>query len=229
MNQERRTIYNLGVRVVHLESAESTQDECFRLLEEYPEVAVRADVQTRGRGRHGAMWYSPPGGLWLSVGMREADPFACAVAGPIAAINAVSPYLPIAPLIRPPNDVICSGRKLAGILVERRSRGVVTGFGVNLYQETFPPDLNAVSLRQMGARGFSLEGIAEALVSGFKELLGIPIADMIAEYNERLLGLGRVVRVGAVEGIFRGLSEKGFTVGESIVDPGRFTGLEIIE
>jgi len=219
----------MGVRVVHLEAAESTQDECFRLLEECEAVAVRADVQTMGRGRHGSHWHSPPGGLWLSVGIKGADGLACAIAGPVAVCDVLAPYLPSPALIHPPNDVMHSGKKLAGILVEKKGDKVVTGFGVNLYQEVFPPDLNAVSLKQLGGKGFSLEKMAEGVILVFTGLLEMPLPDMIARYNDSLVGMGKPVRVGGVEGTFRGLTGEGFVVGETIIPMGRFTGMEMSE
>ena len=228
-NLSELSIYNLGVRVLHLETAESTQDECFRLLEECGAVAVRADVQTKGRGRQGSRWYSPPGGLWLSVGLVGADGLACAVAGPVAVCEALAPYLPSPALIRPPNDVMHSGKKLAGILVEKRGDMVVTGFGINLYQEVFPPDLNAVSLKQLGGSGFTLERVAERVMSGFTGLLEMPLSAIISRYNESLMGLGKRVRVGDAEGTLRGLSAEGFVIGDRIVPMGRFTGMEIAE
>ncbi len=217
------------MRVVHLETAESTQDECFRLLEEYPSVAVRADIQTRGRGRHGSWWHSPPGGLWLSVGLTGADGFACAVAGPVAVCETMASYLPSPVMIRPPNDLVHSGKKLAGILVEKRGARVVTGFGINLYQEVFPPDLNAVSLKQLGGSGFTLEEVTGRLISRFTSLLEMPVPEIIARYNASLLGLGKPVRVGETQGTFKGLSPEGFVVGDTIIPVGRFTGMEITE
>jgi len=217
------------VRVLHLETAESTQDECFRLLESCRAVAVRADVQTRGRGRHGSRWHSPPGGLWLSVGLIGADGLACAVAGPVAVCEALAPYLPSPALIRPPNDVFHSGKKLAGVLVEKRGDKVVTGFGINLYQEVFPPELNAVSLKQLGGTGFNLENVAERVIAGFTSLLEMPLRAIISKYNGYLMGLGKRVRVGEAEGRFMGLSEDGFVIGEIIIPVGRFTGMEIVE
>ncbi len=217
------------MRVVHLETTESTQDECFRLLEEHTAIAVRADIQTKGRGRHGSWWHSPPGGLWLSVGLTGVDGFACAVAGPVAVCQAMTSYLPFPIMIWPPNDLVHSGRKLGGILVEKRGAKVVTGFGINLYQEVFPPDLNAVSLKQLGGKGFTLEEVTRNIISAFTGLLELPIQETIARYNASLLGQGKSVRVGDIEGTFKGLSPEGFVVGDTIIPVGRFTGMEITE
>ncbi|MGB9589518.1 MAG: biotin--[acetyl-CoA-carboxylase] ligase [Candidatus Hydrothermia bacterium] len=215
------------MRVLHLDTVESTQDECFRLLEEHASVAVRADIQTRGRGRHGSWWHSPPGGLWLSVGLTGIDGFACAVAGPVAVCKTVASYLPSPVMIRPPNDLIHSGRKLAGILVEKRGAKVVTGFGINLYQEVFPPELNAISLRLIGGNGFTLEEVAKRLISSFMGLLELPLPDIISTYNESLICMGKFVRVGGTQGIFKGLTPEGFLVGETFIPIGRFTGMGI--
>ena len=51
-----------------------------------------------------------------------------------------------------PNDVLCGGRKLAGILCERHGDNVIVGIGVNVNQRKFAPEIEktAVSLVQLG-------------------------------------------------------------------------------
>ena len=63
----------LGSPWLHLPSCDSTSDEARRLGKAgQPHGAVvTADAQTRGRGRQGRTWYSPPGeNLYLSLLLR---------------------------------------------------------------------------------------------------------------------------------------------------------------
>src|SRR5690242_13631390 len=85
-----------------------------------------ADVQTRGRGRHGHTWTSPPGeNLTFSVLLRptveapRANGLALVVG--LAVRAAAARHVAGAVIgIKWPNDVVVGEKKLAGILVESR-------------------------------------------------------------------------------------------------------------
>lgn len=116
-------------------------------------AVVVADAQTRGRGRRGRGWHTPPGGaLALSLVLRPAWPAGRLTLLPLAAGVAVARAAGRAAAVRCglkwPNDVLVRGRKLAGILVEvlgpdPAAAGVVLGIGVNLNLplHRFPPDV----------------------------------------------------------------------------------------
>ena len=107
-------------------------------------LSVVADRQTRGRGRAGRSWDSPPSGLYLSTYARlDWPPDRAAhltLAAGLAVRHALEGRFGIAPAIKWPNDLVApdgSGRKLGGILTETRSEGgrivdAVIGIGVNL-------------------------------------------------------------------------------------------------
>ena len=103
-------------------------------------TAVRADVQTNGRGRFQRTWVSDLGGLWLSAVvplnedplMRRALPLATGLA-----IHNVLRGLGVMGLrLRWPNDVLVKDRKLAGLLIDQFVPGfAVICIGVNLSNE----------------------------------------------------------------------------------------------
>ena len=71
----RRARGRMGRRMHWLESTGSTNDVAARLAESGAEegTTVVAETQTAGRGRHGRVWFSPPGaGLYVSVIVRPA-------------------------------------------------------------------------------------------------------------------------------------------------------------
>lgn len=117
---------------------------------------VAADRQTAGRGRKGDPWHSPGGeGLWCSfvlyprVGSGHAATLTVALAEALRKVLATE--LGLAATIKPPNDVLLGGRKLAGILAEAVTVGneaiprfVVLGVGVNLTTR-FPEALAAIA------------------------------------------------------------------------------------
>lgn len=147
----------MGRHVHWLESTASTNDVAARLAESGAEegTIVVAERQTAGRGRHGRVWFSPPGaGLYVSVIVRPAsdesndeNPAALlTLASGVAIAEAVRAVTGLPAEIKWPNDVLIGGRKLAGILAEAAVQAgtlqfVVVGFGVNLRPAAYPPEL----------------------------------------------------------------------------------------
>lgn len=135
----------------------STSDITQKLAEDgVPEGAVVfAEAQTKGRGRLGRQWLSPPGkGLWLSVLLRPALPPQQAtqitVAAAVALARAVEAQTGLPPEIKWPNDLLIGGKKVAGILTEmnaelERIHSLILGLGLNVDQSAsdFPPTLRA--------------------------------------------------------------------------------------
>ena len=70
-------------KILRLSRVGSTQD----VARERGEVGlvVMAEVQDRGRGRRGAFWHSPQGGLWLSAVLPPPAPLHIQVARAVAA------------------------------------------------------------------------------------------------------------------------------------------------
>ncbi|HSA80524.1 MAG TPA: biotin--[acetyl-CoA-carboxylase] ligase [Geminicoccaceae bacterium] len=124
----------------------STNDEALRLAEAGAPtgVVVWAGEQTRGRGRHGRTWTSPPGNLYASVLLRPDCQMAIAAQLSLVAGLALGEALaglgpPDLDLqLKWPNDVLINGAKTAGILIEGasdpagRAAWVIVGSGVNL-------------------------------------------------------------------------------------------------
>lgn len=124
-----------GQPYLYVEVTPSTQ----RLLgDEHSEGAVAVtEEQTEGRGRLGRRWLSPPGvNLLFSILLEPAVetprlPELSLVAGEACA-GAILAVAEVTPEIKLPNDVLISGRKVAGILAEAREGRVVLGIGVNV-------------------------------------------------------------------------------------------------
>ena len=110
---------------------------------------VVADQQTAGRGRRGHTWFSPPrAGLYVSVVLAPAtariDPARATMLLTLAAGVAIAEGIAAAGLateLKWPNDLLASGRKLAGILAEGHGDLVVLGYGINVTETAFPPEL----------------------------------------------------------------------------------------
>ena len=132
----------LGKTLTILDECTSTNDEVDKMGEgAAPEgTVVIAETQQSGRGRFRRRWYSPRGGVWLSVLIRPRASLPFADSLPLIGALAVGKVLVqkwgVKAGVRWPNDVVAGGRKIAGILAESKSRGnnfdyVTLGLGIN--------------------------------------------------------------------------------------------------
>lgn len=112
-----------------------------------PWHAVRARIQTSGRGRTGRSWISDEGGLWLSAvvpcpGHRMRWAMLPLVVG-WTVIAALKELGAAGLRLRWPNDIMVGHRKLAGLLVERfTNETAVIGLGLNVFN--FPESADPV-------------------------------------------------------------------------------------
>jgi BirA family biotin operon repressor/biotin-[acetyl-CoA-carboxylase] ligase len=142
-----------GYRLVFHDSIGSTNDEAKRLARDGAAegTLVWALEQTAGRGRRGRAWVSPRGNLYASAIMRPNRPGnRAAQLGFVAALAIGDGLASLFPRLanlsyKWPNDVLVSGRKIAGILLEAETSTfeevdfVVVGVGINLV--TSPPSM----------------------------------------------------------------------------------------
>ncbi len=200
---------------------------------------VTAEEQTRGRGRGGTHWSSPPGkGLWVSVLLRPGPEVSRAVIPVLLGLAAARAIEAVAPGLHAglkwPNDVLLGGRKVCGILCESSGEGaVVAGIGVNLRQKPgdFPAELRerAVSVEEAAGTRVSRSTLAGGLVTEARRLLSSSLAGMqetvVAELELRDVLRGRRVRCAAgVEGVARGIDSSGALLVESRGGVLRVTG-----
>ncbi len=171
----------IGRKVLVFESTASTNDVAERLADEGAPggLAVFAESQTDGRGRHGRSWISPPRkGLWLTLLLRPAlAPHAAqrlTVLAGVALAEALRRVSELPVRIKWPNDLLCRGRKVAGILTEISAepdlvRHALIGVGINVNLETadFPDHLRgmATSLKIEAGRAFPRVPLAAAFLA----------------------------------------------------------------
>ena len=199
-----------------LSETDSTNSACRRLaLEGAPDgTVVLADCQTAGRGRRGRSFQSPAGkGLFFSILWRPD----CAPEQllPLTALSAVAVCRAIRQVcgaqaqIKWPNDLVLSGRKLAGILTEMALEGesghvshVVVGIGVNVHQRLtdFDGEVAQIATSLDLALGGSVcrAQLAAALLEEMdilrREVLLAP-EKWLAEYRAACLNIGKTVQL----------------------------------
>ncbi|MFN3075518.1 MAG: biotin--[acetyl-CoA-carboxylase] ligase [Alphaproteobacteria bacterium] len=128
-----------GWRLVRFDTVDSTNEQARRLIAGGAEhgTVVVADVQTGGRGRHGRKWTSPRGNLHCSIivhphrPQREVPQLSLLTGVAVAeALASVAPHSVFR--AKWPNDILCRGRKLCGILLENAEPSVIVGIGVDV-------------------------------------------------------------------------------------------------
>jgi BirA family biotin operon repressor/biotin-[acetyl-CoA-carboxylase] ligase len=206
-----------------LEEVSSTQD-WVRDNNFPPFKPVIAKRQTKGRGRRGRKWFSPPeGGLYLSFKLPkeffgEREDLACLslVCG-LSVSQAVDTYR--FSKIKWPNDVYIGEKKVAGILVEATSTDLVVGIGVNLNMESFPPELqrSATSLYLETQSRVELYEFATLLLGFLSENLlkfrSEGFHPFVEPINRKLLWKGKRVVIDQREcGKLLGVNERGLAV-----------------
>lgn len=105
-------------------------------------TVVLTEEQTAGKGRMGRKWLSPPHvnllfSLLLRPRMHLEDVFLLTMALALATISGIYEMCRLNPMIKWPNDLYASGKKLGGMLSEFSARGrsldyVVLGLGLNV-------------------------------------------------------------------------------------------------
>lgn len=149
----------IGRTVFSYRSVKSTNDIAVqRVGEAAPEGSVvTSEEQTKGRGRLGRVWHSPPGsGAYLSIilrpPIRPEDAPGLSVMTAVALADTISELKVGLVQIKWPNDVWINGRKTAGILTELSAERneihhVVIGVGINVNNQTrdFPPELQKIA------------------------------------------------------------------------------------
>lgn len=115
-----------------------------------------AGSQSGGRGRNGKTFCSEPGGLYMSLLLKEQTlprritRYTAAAA--VALNRAILSVCGLETDIKWVNDIYCRGSKLAGILCETSLKSgrpvceyIIVGIGVNVYNSSFPPHLSGVA------------------------------------------------------------------------------------
>lgn len=178
----------LGVRFHYFAEIDSTNKRARELAEKGAaegEIVI-AETQTRGRGRLGRSWESPPfANLYFSIILRPhlapADAPQITLMAAVALVETVAILIPQVPTIKWPNDILVNDRKLAGVLTEaacasERIEHVILGIGMNLnYRvDSMPAELRrrATSIAELTAKNVERESVLARLIRDLDRCYG---------------------------------------------------------
>ncbi len=169
-------------------------------------TAVLAKRQTGGRGRMGRSFFSPEGGVYLSVLYRPACDAetipSLTVLAAVAVCRGIEKAAGLSCGIKWTNDIEYQGRKLCGILCESVFSGstpnVIVGIGINVNTTDFPEDIKdrAASLLRFTGTPLDETRVALAVLEALDEIYrGFPAnrASLLDEYRSRCTTVGKTV------------------------------------
>ncbi len=192
-----------------------------------------SDMQSAGRGRRGRGWDSPAGSnIYMSLLLRPdispSDAPMITIVMAYAVCEGIRGIIGDGVQIKWPNDIVVNGRKVCGILTEMTMeadyiKDVTVGVGINVNQgdrDLFPEEIRetATSIRleagEMICRAELIARIMSVFEKEYDEFLKNGNLGFLKDrYEERLVSMGREVRVldpkGEYTGISRGIDERG--------------------
>jgi BirA family transcriptional regulator, biotin operon repressor / biotin---[acetyl-CoA-carboxylase] ligase len=229
----------LGKTVVFRQVTGSTNEDLWKLAERGAAegTAVLAEAQEAGRGRRGRRWESPSGrNLYLSVLLRPALPpweaTLITLLGAVEVCRTIEELFGLEARIKWPNDVLLTGRKVAGILAEMQAeqeaiRFLILGIGVNLNMtgDMFPDELlyPGVSVAMVLGRPVDrlrfTRRLFERIDWGYDEFLRSGGPPLVREWMRLCAHPDALLEVstpaGLRAGIFRGLDADGAMILET--------------
>ena len=221
------TNHIVGRDIRVFETTNSTNDIIEKLARDGVQegAVVFAEAQTRGRGRLGRKWLSPPRrGLWFSVLLRPDIRLQAAtqltVAAATALVRAIREQTGLSPEIKWPNDILIRERKVAGVLTELaaeldRVKYLTLGIGVdvNLTASEFPTELRklATSLKIESGRHVNRIDLAAAILReldrDYARLCSGRFDAVADEWQRQCLTIGRRVTIHMGPHRFQGHAE----------------------
>lgn len=196
---------NLGKKLYYKEETGSTNNDAFECETAADGCVFVAETQTGGKGSRGRDWNSEKNvGIWMSILLYPKLPASDIAKVTLTAGMAVCTVLRNAgynALIKWPNDIVTDGKKVCGILTEKRAEKVVVGIGINVNTESFAQELKdkATSLFISGGKKVEREPLINLIYAEFERLYGIlkdkGFSELRPKYAELSATLGKKIKV----------------------------------
>lgn len=221
-----------GYSVEYLDETDSTNNHAKLIAEKGAanKTLVVSDAQSAGKGRRGRSFDSPKGvSIFMSLLLRpDIIPNKASMITIVAAMavrEGIEKATGLLCSIKWPNDIICNGKKVCGILTEmscemQSVNYVVVGIGINVNNVVFPKEIEniATSIKLETKENSCRSQIISEVIKGFEKYydLFLKSQDMSMlkeEYNKYLVNVDNKVRVigtnGDYEAIAKGIDDDG--------------------
>jgi len=182
---------------------------------------IIAERQSAGKGRLGREWFSPAGGIWLSVilypQLLPSYISRITLMTAVAVVRAIKICTQIESQIKWPNDILINEKKVCGILTEMSAEldmisWVVVGIGINanIDHQDFPEDIqeNTISLKETLGKEISRVKLVQTFLQEFEKYYEIlkrrEFFSILKEWKLYSHTLGRKIRIDMGEKIVTG-------------------------
>jgi len=207
----------IGKKIFYFPELESTnviaKEKALHRTEAIDEgTIIIAEKQSAGKGRLGRKWFSPTGGIWLSIILYPQLPPSyiprITLMTAVAVVKAIKMCTRIEPQIKWPNDILINEKKVCGILTEMSAEldminWVVVGIGINAnldYRE-LPKDIqeNATSLKEASGKEILRVKLMQTFLREFEKyyesLKRRESSSVLREWKSYSYTLGKKIRV----------------------------------
>lgn len=205
----------IGRKIFFYETIDSTNTAAAALAGEGEEegAVVVADGQSKGRGRLGRSWLSPPGvNIYMSILLKPEmvakDATLITIMAAVGCTIALRKVTGLDITIKWPNDLMVSEKKLGGILTEtrvvrKRMEYAITGIGVNVNMDADAlPDIvkeAATSIKMETGKFFSRTEVIKEVLNEIDDWYNIlrkkRYSELLSQWKHLTSTLGRNVQV----------------------------------
>ncbi len=229
----------MNYEIYRFDKMDSTNSHLLRLADEgFPEgTVVVADEQTGGRGRFGRKWESEPlSNLLFSLLLRPAflerdEVFVLTFSAAVAVAEALENVAGVRPELKWPNDILLGSGKVCGILLESaftsdRLDCVVLGIGLNVNQETFPPEVaaKATSLFSFTGKKYDRDEVLSAILAKFaatyETVRAREFYSVMKRWRDRSAMFGKKIKLRQADRIYEGICDEVTDDGAIVIDTG---------
>jgi len=216
----------IGKKIFYFPELESTnivaKEKALHRAEGIDEgTLIIAERQSTGKGRLGREWFSPVGGIWLSIILYpQLSPSYISritLMTAVAAVKSIKICTQIESQIKWPNDILINEKKVCGILTEMSAEldiinWVVVGIGinVNIDHQDFPEDIqkNTISLKEILGKKVLRVKLVQTFLQEFEKyyesLKRREFSSILKEWKLYSHTLGKKIRVDMGERIITG-------------------------
>ena len=191
------------MNIIELPEVDSTNSWVSCHWDEFPKPSmIYAISQNQGRGQRGNSWESESGkNLTASVafipeGVEPRSQFVISEAVALAVTDLLKDN-GIDALVKWPNDIYVSDKKICGILIENSILGkgitrTIAGIGLNINQKEFLSDApNPISMTMITGREYDIKEMASSLAGKIeKRLENLNYSSLLSEEYRRKLWRG---------------------------------------
>lgn len=201
----------IGHKIYYFDMLSSTMDIATELgMNGSPEgTLILAEVQTKGRGRLGRVWFSPKyKGIYLSLILRPKilpnQTSMLTLMSAVSICEAIKEITDLNTKIKWPNDILIHNKKLGGILTELNAemdatRFVIIGIGLNVNNDKKTLVSGATSLKEQKKENINRIELLQEILRKFEanyllfqKIGSQTIIDKLANFN---ITLGRRVKI----------------------------------